>query len=221
MSQTFTDRANYYDDFADMVQLISSEFARKFTMVETEDLKQELWLWFATHPNKVLEWSMLDQQDYDKLIAKSLRNAALKYCMREKALKAGYRVSDNYFYDSVMVEMFLPNIINQSYEMPEAITDLNTSFGKGDISEGNNWVAIRADIAKAYESLSERYQNVLYLKYSEGNGSTFSRRLGISDDAARKRVERAINALIRKLGGWRPYGDSDYPRHEVTDEPEQ
>jgi DNA-directed RNA polymerase specialized sigma24 family protein len=218
MSQTFTDRANYYDDFADMVQLISNEFARRFTVVEVEDLKQELWLWFATHPNKVLEWSMLEQQDYDKLVAKSLRNAALKYCMKEKAIKAGYRVSDNYFYDSVMVEMFLPNIINESYEVPEAITDLNVSLGKSDLSEGNNWIAIRADISKAYESISERYQNVLRLKYSEKD---FGRVLGISDDAARKRVERAINALIRKIGGWRPYPDSDYGNAEVSPESEE
>lgn len=221
MSQTFTDRANYYEDFADMVQLICSEFARKFTMVEHEDLKQELWLWFATHPNKVLEWSMLDQKDYDKLIAKSLRNAALKYCMKEKANKAGYKVSDNYFYDSVLVEMFLPNIINENYEMPEAITDLNTSFGKNDLSEGNNWIAIRADISKAYQSISERYQNVLRLKYSENGNPTFSRTLGISDDAARKRVERAINALIRKIGGWKPYPDSDYVEQSVISEPEE
>ena len=221
MSQTFTDRANYYEDFADMVQLVSSEFARKFTMVEQEDLKQELWLWFATHPNKVLEWSMLEQQDYDKLVAKSLRNAALKYCMKEKANKAGYKVSDNYFYDSVLVEMFLPNIINENYEMPEAITDLNTSFGKGDLSEGNNWIAIRADISKAYQSIPERYQNILRLKYTDESTAGFGRVLGISDDAARKRVERAVTALIRKIGGWRPYYDSDYPEQTVTNEPDE
>jgi DNA-directed RNA polymerase specialized sigma24 family protein len=113
--------------------------------------------------------------------------------------------------------MFLPNIINESYEMPEAVGDLNTSYGKGDLSEGNNWVTIRADISKAYDSLPEKYQNVLRLRYSDGDNRHlgFAQLLGISEDAARKRVERAIAALIRKLGGWRPYFDPDYKLHEV------
>lgn len=223
MSQTFTDRTNYYEDFADMVQLIAAEYVRKFSIVEAEDLTQELWLWFATHPNKILEWSMLDAPDYSKLVARSLRNAALKYCSKQKALKAGYRPSDNYYYDAVLVEMFLPNVINESYEVPEAVGDINVSLGKATLSEGNNWLAIRADISKAYDSLPERYQNVLRLRYADTDGKAvaFARVLGISEDAARKRVERAITALIRKLGGWKPYPDRDYPKQQVEPREEE
>jgi hypothetical protein len=48
-------------------------------MLERDDIAQELWVWFVTHP-KYKEWSTYEQKDKDNLIAKSLRNAALKYC---------------------------------------------------------------------------------------------------------------------------------------------
>jgi hypothetical protein len=93
-------------------------------MLERDDIGQELWVWFVGHPRKYKEWSALEQKDRDKLIAKSLRNAALKFCEREKAKKVGYDMSELYYYDVSVVEVFLPSIISESYEMPSKIKDL-------------------------------------------------------------------------------------------------
>ena len=79
-----------------LVQQLSAEYARRYSMVERHDIAQELWVWFVGHPDKYTEWSELEQKDRDKLIAKSLRNAALKYCEREKAKTIGYDISDLY-----------------------------------------------------------------------------------------------------------------------------
>ena len=41
------------EQYDNLVANIAYEFGRKFQMVETSDIRQELWVWFLEHPNKV------------------------------------------------------------------------------------------------------------------------------------------------------------------------
>ena len=195
-----------------LVSTLAMEYSRKYSIVETADVRQILWMWFITHPNKYTEWSKLPPKDKEKLIAKSLRNAALKYCEQEKARKFGYDMVDLYYYDPSVVEAFLPSILADSYEIPSKIQDLNFKFGKsGEVTDGNNWLVLRSDIEKAFNKLAEAKQNILRLKFTTDNceWNELGKELNTSADGARKRVERAINSLIRILGGWRTYTDTD------------
>jgi hypothetical protein len=73
-------------------------------MIDRQDISQELWLWFATRPNKLRDWyDNFESKDRDKLVAKSLRNAALKFCTKEKAKSAGYEVTDNFYYQPQII----------------------------------------------------------------------------------------------------------------------
>ena len=195
-----------------LVSTLAMEYSRKYSIVETADVKQILWMWFITHPNKYIEWSKLPPKDKEKLIAKSLRNAALKYCEQEKARKFGYDMVDLYYYDPSVIEAFLPSILADSYEIPSKIQDLNFKFGKsGEVTDGNNWLVLRSDIEKAFNKLAEAKQNILRLKFTADNyeWNDLAKELNISADGARMRVTRAINSLIRILGGWRTYTDTD------------
>jgi hypothetical protein len=172
---------------------------------------QELWLWFVGHPRKFKEWSALEQKDRDKLIARSLRNAALKYCEYQKSKKSGYDMSDLYYYDPSVVEAFLPSIIAETYEIPTKIQDLNSKFGSGDVTDGNNWLSLRSDIASAYYKLTEAKQNILRLRFSveQPDWSVLAKDMDSTADGARMKVQRAINSLIKNLGGWRAQHDED------------
>lgn len=210
---------SYVNDYTDMVQTLASEYYRKYSMLEREDITQELWLWFVSHPRKYKEWSELEQKDRDKLIAKSLRNAALKYCEKEKARKSGYDSSDLYYYDASVVEAFLPSIIAGTYAIPVSIQDLNAKFGSGNVSDGNNWLALRSDIVAAFEKLSDAKQNILRLRFSidSPDWALLSKDMDSTPDGARMKVQRAINSLIKNLGGWRPYHDEDVVQQESED----
>lgn len=201
----------YFNEYKEMVEALSAEYYRRYSMLEREDITQEIWLWFVTHPAKYKEWSALEAKDRDKLIAKSLRNAALKYCEKEKARKSGYDSSDLYYYDSSVVEAFLPSIIAGTYAIPTSIQDLNSKFGSGNASESNNWLALRSDIAAAFGKLSEAKQNILTLRFSidSPDWSTLAKDMDSTPDGARMKVQRAISSLIKHLGGWRPYYDED------------
>ena len=202
---------NYIEEYNELVQTLAAEYARRYSMVERDDIGQELWVWFVGHPRKYKEWSELEQKDRDKLIAKSLRNAALKFCEKEKARKIGYDMSDLYYYDVSVVEAFLPSIIGESYEIPTKIKDLGSTVKTSEISDGNNWLSLRSDIASGYYKLSEAKQNILRLRFSveQPDWALLAKDMNSTPDGARMKVQRAINSLIKHLGGWRPQTDED------------
>ena len=205
-----------------LVSTLAMEYARKYSIIEPADIRQTLWMWFVTHPNKYTEWSKLPPKDKEKLIAKSLRNAALKYCEQEKSRKFGYDMVDLYYYDPSVIEAFLSSILADSYEIPSKIQDLNFKFGKsGEVTDGNNWLVLRSDIEKAFNKLAEAKQNILRLRFTTDNyeWNDLAKELNTSPDGARMRVSRAINSLIRVLGGWRTYNDTD--NLEAKDEKEE
>jgi hypothetical protein len=211
----------YITEYDSLVSSLAVEYHRRYPMIDALDIQQILWLWFISHPNKYSEWSALDQKDKDKLIAKSLRNAAIKYCEKEKAKTVGYELLDLYYYDATVIEAFMPSIISESYEMPAKIKDLNFKAVKSDPSnDGNNWLVLRSDIATAFYRLTEAKQNVLRVRFSTDNNewSLIAKDLKTTPDGARMKVQRAINSLIRNLGGWRPFADEDAPVIEEDDD---
>jgi DNA-directed RNA polymerase specialized sigma24 family protein len=203
-----------------LVSSLASEYHKRYSMLDPDDIRQTLWMWFVTHPVKYKEWSKLPAKDREKLIAKSLRNAAITYCEKEKSQKSGYDLLDLYYYDSSVIEAFLPSIIAGSYEIPSKIKDLNFKFGKGEVTDGNNWLVLRSDIEKAYNQLAEAKQNILRLRFSMENceWNELGKELNTSADGARMRVTRAVNSVIRNLGGWRTYVDMDTTDSQTEDD---
>ena len=203
-----------------LVSSLAYEYFKRYPMLDVEDIRQTLWMWFVTHPVKYTEWSKLPTKDKEKLIAKSLRNAALKYCEKEKSIKSGYDITDLYYYDASVIEAFLPSIIAGSYEMPSKIKDLNFKFGKGEVTDGNNWLVLRSDIEKAFNQIAEAKQNILRLRFTTDNyeWTNLAKELNTSPDGARKRTERAINSIARILGGWRSYQDIDTVDTQTEDD---
>ena len=203
------------EDYENLVGGIAYEFSRKYHMVQAEDIRQELWVWFLEHPNKVKVWETLDGKQSTKLVARSLRNAAKDYCQREKANSVGYRVEDNYYYDREVVERLLPAVLRGDSIAP-SLSDLGFSNTKQVLSEGGNWFAMMADIDKALSKLPEEQQNIIYLRFDGSDLATLAKELSISQDAARMRVNRAMNNLMNFLGGQRPRKERDYTEEEVN-----
>ena len=207
------------EQYDNLVANIAYEFGRKFQMVEANDIRQELWVWFLEHPNKVKTWETLEGKQATKLIARSLRNAAKDYCQKEKAARVGYRVEDNYYYDKELVEMLLPAVLRGDMVAP-ALTEMGYQSTKKVASEGGNWFAMVGDINRALYKLASEQYYVLCLRFQEGNdNATMAKELEISEDAARMRVNRALNNLINYLGGERPVKERDYAPGEGS-EPE-
>lgn len=205
--------------YENLVSYIAYEFSRKYRMLEVSDIRQELWLWFLEHPNKLKSWEKMDDKQSVKLVARSLRNCAKDYCQKEKAKIAGYNVEDNYYYDKQVLELILPAVLRGDSTAPSMV-DLGFTATKKVASEGGNWFAMMADVEKALGKLGEEQFNIIYLRFGDGSdNATLASELSISEDAARMRVNRAINSLLNILGGNRPRKERDYEESEIDGEP--
>lgn len=200
--------------YDNLVSHIAYQFSRKYSMLDVQDIRQELWIWFLEHPNKVKSWEKMDDKESVKLIARSLRNCAKDYCQKEKAKIAGYNVEDNYYYDKQVLEFILPAVLRGDNTSPSMI-DLGFTATKKVASEGGNWFAMMADVDKALKKLNEEQFNIIYLRFGDGSDNgTLAKELSISEDAARMRVNRAMNSLLNILGGTKPRKERDYKEED-------
>ena len=205
-----------------IVSHVADEYRKKFSMVDREDIKQSLYEWFVLHPLKLTEWEALSKKSAQNLLYRSLRNQALDYCQFWKAKTLGYELSDVFFYDAAVVEAILPSVLRGDVsEAPKL--DLGMPGKPSAPAEGGNLMAMMAEVKAVFIKLSDEDKNILYQKHA--NSLTYA---GIaeelelpSDDAARMRHKRAIKRLITRLGGFRPWLDTDVAQEVGQDEPEK
>jgi DNA-directed RNA polymerase specialized sigma24 family protein len=205
-----------------VIDAVSTEYHKKFNMVELKDIKQSLYQWFYEHPNKLDEWEKIGEKDIKNLIYRSLRNQALDYCQEWKANTSGYETSDLYYYETDMVEALLPSVLRGEIVIGHKL-DLVGVSGTFAPAEGGNLMAMMIEIDYAYKKLSEDDKKILFLRHAEGLDYKLiadTLELG-SEDTARMRQRRALARLVRKLGGFKPYRDTDFTEVQESEETEK
>ena len=200
---------------------VADEYHKKFSMVERDDIKQNLYEWFVSHPRKLTEWEALGKKSAQNLLYRSLRNQAIDYCQTWKAKSLGYEVSDLFFYDIDVVKSFLPTILLGATDKAPVL-NLGMPGKPPAPAEGGNGMVMMAEIKSAYAKLSEEDKHILYLKYANqlpdaGIAATLNLP---SDDAARMRGNRALKRLVNKLGGFRPFLDEESSADEGQNDSE-
>jgi DNA-directed RNA polymerase specialized sigma subunit len=200
------------ETYRSMVVQIASEYCRKYPMVERQDLEQHLWLWFIEHPVKTKEWLKEDIKDSDKLFARSLRNAAYDMCIREKAHKEGYSIEDVFWYRKEFVKAMIPAILSDNWQKVENALS-TTGRSTKSLEQSDDWMAHVSDIRRAFGMLDEKEQNLVFLFYGEEVTSQDLHEQALpekpSSKAAAMQANRALNKMIRNLGGFPPFKDED------------
>jgi DNA-directed RNA polymerase specialized sigma24 family protein len=189
---------------------VASEYHRKFNDIDVEDIKQSLYQWFVEHPVKLDTWEAIGPKDAKNLIYRSLRNQALDYCNHWKAKSGGYETSDLFFYEASMVEALLPSVLRGEHSV-SAKLDLAGPGKPSAPNEGGNLMAMMIEIDWGFWKLSVDDRKVLFLRHAESmdfGDIAIHLSLG-TEDAARMRHKRAINKLINKIGGFKPFVDTD------------
>jgi len=193
-----------------VVTSVASEYHRKFNDIDIEDIKQSLYQWFVEHPVKLDTWEAIGPKDAKNLIYRSLRNQALDYCNHWKAKSGGYETSDLFYYEASMVEALLPAVLRNEYG---TTSKLNLA-GPGKPSapnEGGNLMAMMIEVDYGFWKLSIDDRRVLFLRHAESmDFGDIANELSLgTEDAARMRHKRAINKLINKIGGFKPFVDNE------------
>jgi hypothetical protein len=214
-----------YEDYLSMVQRISSEFGNKFKMVDKQDIEQELWVWFLKHPKKTEEWLALPSlKDADKLFAKSLRNAALDFCLKEKSVAEGYSVDDTFWYTKDFIKLLIPAVLSDDWTKLENALSMSGKSTKS-LAESGDWMAFASDIKRAFASLEESEQNLVFLFYAEDvDGNALHERVGAESTSAHAtmmKANRALGKMVKFLGGKPPFRDNDYTERDKNVSVEQ
>lgn len=202
-----------------IVVAVAAEYHKKFSMVELEDIKQSLYQWFVEHPNKLDEWEKIGERDAKNLIYRSLRNQALDYCQHWKAKSLGYDTGDLYYYEPEMVEAVLPAVLRGDYGVTHKL-NLGRPGRPSAPSEGGNLTVIMLEVDSAYWKLSKDDKKILFFRHAESlDFKEIANLLELfSEDTARMRHKRAIQRLINKMGGFKPYKDTDFSDKEDEEE---
>lgn len=183
--------------------------------VERDDVKQECMQWALVRTEYInSQLSVEDEQELrhnEQKIAWQMSRAAQRYCRKEKAVKSGYQLADEAFYQTAVLGQLLPFVIASVLDgtvLEQAQEMIRDGQPKGFISpaEGGNLLAMLLDIKRSYLKLNDEHKRILVLRYHENlTLEQIGSVLGCHFTTADRRCTRALRELNKELGGPSPY----------------
>jgi RNA polymerase sigma factor (sigma-70 family) len=195
---------------------VASNIYRRYNQyIERDDIKQECLTWALTRSQYLIE--QLSEPDTDKRkhneqkIAWQMRRIAERYVRKEKAVKSGYFINDEAYYESATVAQLLPFVIasvenNTVIEVAQHMVQDGQPKGKSSPAEGGNLLAMLIDIKKAYLFLEVGEQVLLRLRHFDSfTLKQIAGQLECAVSTADRRCSNALRKLIDNLGGVSPF----------------
>ena len=190
-------------------------FSRYRNFVEREDVVQECWSWYysrAEHFNQLLsEENTVQRVINEKRMAWQMKRHAERYARREKATRSGYKLTDEAFYDTVVIAQLLPHVIasvvdNTVLEQAQNLINDGQPKKQSAPAEGGNLLATLIDIKKAYLKLDIVDKDILIKRYHENlTLQELASYLECAISTADRRCQSSLRKLQNNLGGDSPY----------------
>ena len=183
--------------------------------VERDDVKQECMQWAMSRVAYINE--QLGEEDTEKRrhneqkIAWQMKRVAERYARKEKAVKSGYHITDEAYYEGATLTQLLPFVIASVLDgtvLEQAQEMIRDGQPKGSSSpaEGGNLLSVLIDIKKAYLKLDVNSQQLLTLRHHENfTLAQIGGVLGCATSTAERRCLGAVRKLQDELGGISPY----------------
>lgn len=197
------------DDASVVITSCAHQLAREYyNFVTADDLRQEMWVWVLKHQEKVTDWmtreDKVEKAQGSKALAKSLLRMGQIYCRKEKAASSGYLPQDEYFYTRSLVTALVDALVNDG-KMQVNMVDDSPRKTKLD-SEGNDILALLSDVDRALASLEEGQRTLVVRLCGHGETSAqVAEQEGVTRQAVDNRLNRALDRMIKELGGEYPY----------------
>jgi RNA polymerase sigma factor (sigma-70 family) len=190
-------------------------FSRYRNFVEREDVVQECWSWYysrAEHFNQLLsEENTVQRVINEKRMAWQMKRHAERYARREKATRSGYKLTDEAFYDTVVIAQLLPHVIasvvdNTVLEQAQNLINDGQPKKQSAPAEGGNLLTTLIDIKKAYLKLDVMDKDILIKRYHENlTLQELATYLECATSTADRRCQNSLRRLQNNLGGESPY----------------
>lgn len=178
--------------FDDMVQ-VAMEYAWRKRDLVSRFLDRE-----TDEDRKRGEWGLV----------RTLERACERYARQEKAAALGYRVEDEYFYNEATIEALISAYVSGDTPGLNQVLDPAEMGGRRKsrpASEGNDLLAMVADVAKALKKLDPRTYGIVVARATDAQTV---QQLAAAWEISHQRVsqihKRGIMLIANDLGGERP-----------------
>jgi len=147
----------------------------------------------------------------EKRMAWQMKRHAERYARREKATRSGYKLTDEAFYDTVVIAQLLPHVIasvvdNTVLEQAQNLINDGQPKKQSAPAEGGNLLATLIDIKKAYLKLDVMDKDILIKRYHENlTLQELATYLECATSTADRRCQNSLRRLQNNLGGESPY----------------
>lgn len=204
--------------FKPMVRQIAASVSRNYpSFIDAADTEQHLWVWLYEKRTSVLQTVEDDPQNWEAKIASTMRKVASDHCAKEKAAIEGYDTSDLYRYSIPKIKELLPDSFDYSDWQKFGLKGDGQPTARIQANQTGDRVAELVDVRAAIISLPHDTKKMLYLthvfKYSAEN---LAAEFGISEEAAKKRLQRALGAIQKALGRRAPEQDPERPQRRTV-----
>lgn len=201
---------------SDIIFSVATSIHRRYRQfVERDDVKQECYAWYYSrveHFNILLsEENSIQRVINEKRIAWQMKRHAERYARKEKATKSGYKLTDEAFYDTVVIAQILPHVIasvidNTVLEQAQNLINDGQPKKQSAPAEGGNLLATLIDIKKAYLKLDVVDKDILIKRYHENlTLQELASYLECAVSTADRRCQNSLRKLQNNLGGESPY----------------
>jgi len=200
----------------DIVPAVSQSIYNRFkAYVDRDDIKQECLKWALTRAEYINEQlsepDTKKRQHNESRVAYQMRRVAERYARKEKAIKSGYQITDEAYYESATLSQLLPFVIasvldGTVLEQAQEMIQDGMPRGSSSPAEGGNLLAVLIDIKKAYLRLDEYNRNILILRHHEHfTLAQIAASMGCAVSTAERRCLNALRRMQDELGGISPY----------------
>lgn len=183
---------------------------RMSALADSDDIRQELWVWFSKRKDKVMGWVDTSQteDEQDKgwhSLRKSLYRQGDRYLRSQKARRIGYHVRDEVFYDEAILDELLPHVWDVIDDIGQAHDD-GSPKPPSNPSEGGNRIVSLFDVQVALKKADDDDKKLLMLRYRDGiEPSDLAKLYECNRTTIDRRLRKALRRLSTTLGGESPW----------------
>lgn len=167
---------------------------------DVNDTKQALWLWVFEKKDTVAEL-IRNSESWERQLYSTMTKVATTSLKKEDAATHGYSQEDAFNYPTELVKQLLETVFDYEDWQSFGQSGDGQPKAKAQANMTGDRIAMLVDVKSAVEKLKADQYNVILWTYKyHFTASDLAEVLEVGEEAAKKRVSRAVGAVRRQLG---------------------